>query len=81
MAISGENKKLLEQIEKHGTQSRGNTLLKKHLKGERLTQRQAILSKCADCTGYHADGRYDCEMPDCPLYPYMPYKGKIMPVV
>jgi len=41
--------------------------------GDRLTQRQAILAKCAECMGNHIDGRIDCQMPECPLYPFMPY--------
>ena len=53
--------------------SSGNRYLKKHLQGDRITQRQMILAKCADCMGYYFDGRLDCEMPDCPLYPLMPY--------
>ena len=81
MSISKSNQTILEQIEKYGVTAAGNTNLKKYLKGKRLTQRQAILAKCAECLGYYADGRYDCEMPDCPLYPYMPYKGRIMPVL
>jgi hypothetical protein len=39
-----------------------------------LTQRQAILAKCCDCMGYHGDGRMDCRMPHCSLYPFRPYK-------
>ena len=59
-----------------GKQSQGRTQYVRYLRGERLTQRQAILAKCFECGGYYADGRKDCEMPDCALYPYMPYKGK-----
>ena len=54
----------------------GKGHLLRHLKGGRLTQRQAILAKCCDCMGYHADGREDCLMKSCSLYPWMPYKGK-----
>ncbi|RPI50786.1 MAG: hypothetical protein EHM49_08065 [Deltaproteobacteria bacterium] len=54
--------------------ARGNKELKKYLLGARLTQRQAILAKCADCMGYYLDGRLDCEIEDCPLYPFMPYR-------
>lgn len=51
----------------------GNTLLKKHLNGERLTRGQAIVAKCADCSGYYVDGLKNCGVPECPLCPYMPY--------
>jgi len=62
--------------------SRGKTLLLKHLDGSRLTARQAVIAKCCDCMGYHADGRVDCQMPSCSLYPFMPYKKNtpILPV-
>jgi hypothetical protein len=66
----------ISEVRKHGIYSKGRTNLIKYLEDKRLTQRQAILAKCCDCTGYHADGRIDCAMPDCPLYPYMPYKEK-----
>ncbi len=54
--------------------SRGKTALLKHWKGEHLTQRQAILAKCCDCTGYHVDGRLDCRVAACALYPWMPFR-------
>lgn len=54
--------------------SSGLTRLLKHLSGTRLTQREAILAKCCDCMGYYYDGKASCEMPMCPLYPYMPYR-------
>jgi hypothetical protein len=56
--------------------SSGKTFLLKHLYGDRLTRDQAIKAKCADCMGYYIDGRTDCELSGCPLYPYMPYKAK-----
>ncbi len=66
----------IEEIREHGITSRGKTHLIRHMEGERLTQRQAILAKCCECMGYHVDGRNDCDMPDCPLYPFMPYRSK-----
>jgi len=53
--------------------ARGNKELRKHLMGDRLNKRQAILAKCADCQGLYADGRLDCQIPECPLYPFTPY--------
>ncbi len=58
--------------------ARGIKELKKHLLGERLTLRQMVIAKCADCTNWYGDGKIDCEIPDCPLYPMSPY-GKHMP--
>lgn len=46
----------------------------KHLNKERLTLRQATLAVCYDCSGFYSDGRKDCEVPDCPLWPFMPYR-------
>jgi hypothetical protein len=53
--------------------AKGGRELKKHLAGERLTQRQMILAKCYDCMGNYFDGRIDCDIEDCPLYPLQPY--------
>ena len=58
-----------------GKSSGGRTQYVRYLKGDRLTQRQAIIAKCYECMGYYVDGRRDCKMSDCPLYPFMPYRG------
>jgi len=76
MANMTEKNSILEV----GKSGKGRRHLLNHLNGERLTQRQAILAKCYDCQGYNADGMVDCEMPNCPLYPYMLYKGRIIKV-
>jgi len=58
---------------------KGERELKKHNLGEKLTVRQMIFAKCFECMGGYADGRNDCGVPECPLYPLMPYgtlKGK-----
>ncbi len=56
--------------------SSGKTNLLKHLYGDRLTRNAAIAAKCCDCMGYYIDGRIDCKTGDCPLHPFMPYRGK-----
>lgn len=56
--------------------SSGNSFLLKYLQGGELTRDQAIRAKCADCCGYYVDGRMDCEVPTCPLYPFSPYRKK-----
>ena len=56
--------------------STGKKHILRYLKGERLTQREAILAKCCDCCGHYIDGREDCQVPLCSLYPFMPYRGK-----
>lgn len=65
----------LKSVE-NGTMAKGKNLLLKYLKGGRLTQRQAIHAKCYDCMGFFVDGRMDCKSPQCPLYPWMLYRGK-----
>ena len=57
--------------------SGGRTQMLRFMKGERLTRNQAIKAKCYDCTCGYQDGRVDCEIYDCPLHPYMPYKKKL----
>jgi len=44
------------------------------LREEKLTPLQAILAKCYECMGYYEGGTCDCKIPDCPLYPFMPYR-------
>lgn len=60
--------------------SRGYTQLQRHWNMEKLYRDQAIKAKCCECMGYFVDGRYDCQIPDCPLHPFMPYLGKAPPV-
>lgn len=63
----------ITSIKRHGITAQGRNELLRHLDGKRLTQRQAIKAKCYECCGYYADGKNDCVIPDCPLYPLMPY--------
>ncbi len=58
-----------------GAASKGKTLLLKYLDGGRLNSSQSIYAKCCDCMGYFIDGRDDCEIPTCSLYPFYPYKS------
>ena len=44
--------------------------LKLKFKKEIKALKYAILCKCFDCCGFQADGYMDCEMRNCPLYPY-----------
>jgi len=56
--------------------SSGKTFLLKHYAGERLARWQAVAAKCCDCMGFYIDGRIDCQVPGCPLYLFMAYRGK-----
>jgi hypothetical protein len=52
----------------------GNKKLTKHQAGDKLTMKEMINAKCYECmAGYH-DGAMDCWIPECPLYPLMPYR-------
>ena len=72
-------KRVLDPLPPGWARKRGGKELMQHRTGHRLTQRQMILAKCYECCGYYADGGYSCEIPDCPLYPLMPFKEKVRP--
>ncbi len=59
---------------KKGPRYRGKAALINHLQGKSLTKRQAIEAACYDCMAFYHDGPTDCELPKCPLYPYMPFR-------
>ena len=43
--------------------------------GASLTRKQAMLAQCYSCNGFEASN-CDCLGKSCPLYQYMPFKGK-----
>lgn len=45
----------------------------KYLKGKRLTRSASIKAKCYECDGMGESGK--CDMDDCSLFPYSPYKA------
>lgn len=65
----------LNYIEKHGKQAQGKKELLNYLRtGKRLTPTQAIKAQCYCCGNFYLDGKIDCQMTDCPLYTFMPYR-------
>jgi len=56
--------------------AKGRAEYEKFKKGKSLTRHQSIIAKCYECMCHYADGRVDCEVVGCPLYPYHPYGGK-----
>lgn len=53
----------------------------RHLKGEVLDPRDAVLSECAICNGFHQDldddgEPHSCRTATCPFYNWFPYKRK-----
>lgn len=63
----------INNIRRNGKAARGQKELIRHLEGHRLTLQQAVYSHCYDCMGFYADGKVDCQMPHCPLHPFMAY--------
>ena len=63
---------LIKDVEKAKVASGKNEYLR-YLKGERISMGQAVKAKCFDCCAYYEDGKVDCGVKDCPLYPWMPF--------
>ena len=64
---------LVKDVEKAKLAS-GKSEYLRFLKGDRISMGQAVKAKCFDCCAYYEDGKYDCEIKGCPLYPWMPYR-------
>ena len=62
------------EIRRIGTARVGRSEYLHYLSGKRITRGDAIKAKCYDCMGYYVNGAADCEITDCPLYPWMPYR-------
>jgi hypothetical protein len=78
------NSKRIDDIQKYGKTAKGKSELIRHLQGERLSRKEAIYAHCFECVGFFSDGRRDCMMPQCSLYPFMVYnrnKQKVNPKV
>jgi hypothetical protein len=66
-----DNELLIEEIEKNGIGSGGKNALLRYLKRESIHRSAAIKAKCFECCGYYGDGRVNCNIPTCPLYPFI----------
>lgn len=55
------------------------------LDGKKLSPMQSMKAKCAECMGNYEDGKMDCAIPDCPIYPFMVYgavwKGRLKKII
>lgn len=71
------NEQQIKEIKEHGMMAKGKFELIRHLEGSELTRGQAIRAKCYECMGHCADGKIDCMIDTCPLYGFMPYRGKV----
>jgi hypothetical protein len=59
-------------IENDGGKAPGKAELLKHLNGGKLCASAAIKANCYDCNGYYIEGKFDCKVITCPLYPFNP---------
>ena len=48
----------------------------KFVEGTELTRKESMLALCYYCNNGYRDGIEDCKNDNCPLYGFMPYKGK-----
>lgn len=64
----------IDDIRKYGASAKGKKELIKYYAGQQLTAKGSIQGKCYECMNGYSDGKVDCEIPDCPLYPFMPYR-------
>jgi len=65
----------IKNIRRHGKTAQGQKELLKHLSGQRITLKQAVNAHCYDCAGFYSDGKHDCKMLHCSLFPFMPYNA------
>ena len=64
----------LRDINQFGKKAVGRRELIEYLNGKEISRKAAIVAKRYDCCGFYDSGRIDCEIPDCSLYPHMPYR-------
>ena len=65
----------LEWIKQYGKTAQGKTEYLEYLgSGKKLSPARAIKATCYQCMNSYVDGKNDCGIPDCPLYPFMPYR-------
>lgn len=65
-------------IEENGKSAQGKNEYLNYLKNrQRLSPLKAIKANCYQCMNSYMDGKVDCRVADCPLYPFMPYRKGI----
>lgn len=68
--------KNIKQAISNAPVSSGKNCILKYLNGQGIGMKAAITAKCCECMGYYVDGKHDCGVSHCPLYPWMPYNGE-----
>lgn len=62
-------------IREHGKTAQGKNEYLDYLEsGKKLSPAKALKAQCFQCMNSYLGGKDDCEIIDCPLYPYMPYR-------
>jgi len=62
-------------IRKNGKTAQGKQEYIEYLENKnKLSPMKAIKANCYQCMNSYVDGKNDCEISDCPLYPYKPYR-------
>ncbi|MBS3784930.1 MAG: hypothetical protein KGY78_10860 [Anaerolineae bacterium] len=68
----------LTQIEKNllegGSVLGGRSPYHNYVKGREIGRTEAMRAKCYDCMNGFADGKQDCKVISCPLYPWQPFR-------
>jgi hypothetical protein len=73
--FKGDTLTTLETVTKHGMKAQGKREYIECLEtGKKLLPMKAIKAQCYQCTNAYMDTKIDCEIKECPLYPYMPYR-------
>ncbi|MDO9540408.1 MAG: hypothetical protein Q7J09_10470 [Methanocalculus sp.] len=74
MQLTDDSGRCLPKELESAPRRKGRAEFIKFLRGEYSTQRELIIAKCFDCTGFYEDGAVDCGIVTCPLYKFMPYR-------
>jgi hypothetical protein len=73
--FKGDTLTTLETVTKHGMKAQRKREYIEYLEtGKKLSPMKAIKAQCYQCTDAYMDTKIDCEIKECPLYPYMPYR-------
>ncbi len=55
--------------------AQGKDELLAHMHGKTTSRSEAMKAKCFECCNGYIDGKVDCGIKDCPLYPWMPFNS------
>lgn len=67
----------IKEVERYGVKAKGRNEMLNYFCGKALTHKQAILGHCYSCMNLYADGKVDCKITSCCLYPFMPYRAML----